>query len=59
LDHLERGAKATLRCRINIYMQKDAHAIAIRNIPSIIPSFEELGLPDIVRDFAPSPTGWC
>ena len=49
--------EGTLRCRINIYMQKGSVAIALRNIPAIIPPFEELGLPDIVRDFATRPHG--
>ena len=46
-----------LRFRINIYMQKESFAIAIRNIPSIIPPFEELGLPEITSDFALQPHG--
>ena len=46
-----------MRCRINFFMQKDAFAIAIRNIPVIIPSFEALGLPEIVKDFAVQPHG--
>ncbi len=46
-----------LRCRINIYVQKDAVAIAIRNIPALIPPFEVLGLPDIAKDFAVQPHG--
>jgi len=49
--------EGTLRCRINVYMQKGSVAIALRNIPAIIPPFEELGLPDIVRDFATQPHG--
>jgi twitching motility protein PilT len=54
---LSKELPGDMRCRINIYMQKDAHAIAIRNIPSTIPSFEVLGLPEIVRDFALQPHG--
>jgi len=54
---LSKEAAGDMRCRINIYMQKDAVAIALRNIPAIIPPFEELGLPDIAKDFALQPHG--
>lgn len=39
------------RFRVNIYKQKGNYAIAIRIIPSIIPSFDALGLPEILKSF--------
>jgi twitching motility protein PilT len=39
------------RFRINLYRQRGTPAIAIRVIPDRIPSLEELGLPEVVRDF--------
>ncbi len=40
------------RFRMNFYMQRGTAAVAIRSLPNIIPSIGELGLPDIVKDFA-------
>lgn len=39
------------RFRVNAYKQKGSYAIAIRAITSQIPSFEDLGLPDILKNF--------
>lgn len=39
------------RFRVNAYKQKGSYAIAIRAITSQIPSFEDLGLPDILKTF--------
>ncbi len=38
------------RCRVNIYRQRGSCAIAIRSIPLHIPSIEELGLPDVLKE---------
>lgn len=43
--------------RFNFYYQRTSMAMAIRMIPYVIPSFEELGLPGIVADFASRPQG--
>ncbi len=40
------------RFRINYYIQRNTVAVAVRLIPFDIPKFEELGLPDIIKDFA-------
>ncbi len=40
------------RFRMNFYMQRGTSAIAIRSLPNIIPSLDELGLPSIVKNFA-------
>jgi twitching motility protein PilT len=40
------------RFRVNIFMQRGTHAIVMRVVPNKIPSFEELGLPECLRDLA-------
>jgi len=45
------------RFRANVYYQRGSVAIAIRLIPFEIPAFEDLGLPDIAKDFALRPHG--
>ena len=54
---LSRGVEGLSRFRINIYFQRDSLALAIRVIPFVIPPFDQLGLPSIVKDFASSPHG--
>lgn len=39
------------RFRVHVYKQRGSEAIAIRLIPSIIPSLEELHLPEVIRKF--------
>ncbi len=39
------------RFRVNVYKQKGNYAVAIRTITADIPSFETLGLPNILRSF--------
>lgn len=45
------------RFRANAYLQRGCVATAIRMIPLAIRPFEELDLPDLVRDFAERPNG--
>ena len=45
------------RFRVNIYKQKGSYAMAIRNIPSQIPKFESLGLPEILKSFTEKQKG--
>ncbi len=40
------------RFRMNFYTQRGTTALAIRSLPNIIPSLGELGIPDILKDFA-------
>jgi twitching motility protein PilT len=54
---LSRGFEGLARYRINIYYQRDSIGMAIRLIPFVVPPAEELGLPDIIRDFATSSHG--
>ncbi|HEX8791755.1 MAG TPA: type IV pilus twitching motility protein PilT [Polyangiaceae bacterium] len=51
------GVKGLSRFRANIYMQRGAVAGAFRTIPFKILSFEELGLPAVVSEFANRPSG--
>jgi len=51
------GIKGLSRFRVNIYMQRGAVAAAFRVIPYKIMSFEELGLPPIVKELAQRPKG--
>ncbi len=45
------------RFRANLYYQRGSIAIAIRLIPFVIPAFEELGIPEIAKEFAMLPHG--
>jgi twitching motility protein PilT len=51
------GVKGLSRFRANIFIQRGAVAAAIRTIPFKILSFEELGLPKVVKDLAAKPKG--
>src|SRR5579862_744903 len=51
------GVKGMSRFRANIFTQRGATAAAFRTIPFKILSFEELGLPKIISDFANKPSG--
>ena len=51
------GVKGLSRFRANIYMQRGAVAGAFRTIPFKILSFDELGLPPVVAEFADRPSG--
>ncbi len=51
------GVKGLSRFRSNIFMQRGAVAGTFRTIPFKILSFEELGLPPVVSDFAKRPRG--
>lgn len=47
----------TDRFRVNIHLQRGSVEAAFRRVPLVIPSFEELGLPEIARDLARRPNG--
>lgn len=51
------GIKGVSRFRANIFMQRGAVAGAFRSVPFNIKTFEELGLPDIVKELARKPRG--
>jgi twitching motility protein PilT len=54
---LSKGYDGLSRFRFNFFYQRDSIAAAIRQIPFVIPPFEDLGLPGIVKDFALRPHG--
>ena len=49
--------KGLSRFRLNIYRQRGSVAAAIRVVPFQVPTIEDLGLPQIFKDFAGRPTG--
>ncbi len=49
----ERGA----RYRVNVYRQRGFYGIALRVIPTEVPAFESLNLPDVVRKLADETRG--
>ena len=51
------GVKGLSRFRGNIYMQRGAVAGAFRTIPFRVRSFEELGLPSVLKDLCKKPRG--
>ncbi len=51
------GIEGVSRFRVNIYKNKGTYAAAFRTITSTIPSFESLGLSDVVRKITERPRG--
>lgn len=51
------GVKELGRFRFNAYMQRGSVAAALRAIPTKIPSFEQLGLPNTIREMAKRSSG--
>ncbi len=51
------GVKGVARFRFNVYMQRGAVAVAMRVIPSRIPSFEDLRLPPVIRELSKRSSG--
>ena len=51
------GLKGLSRFRANVFMQRGAVACAIRTIPFKIMTFDELGLPPVVRELVKRPRG--
>ncbi|HEY4016660.1 MAG TPA: type IV pilus twitching motility protein PilT [Polyangiaceae bacterium] len=51
------GVKGLSRFRANVYMQRGAVAGAFRTIPFKILTFDDLGLPTIISEFANRPSG--
>ena len=46
------GARDMGRFRVNVFRQRGTIAVVIRHIKAVIPAFEELHLPEIIRDLA-------
>lgn len=51
------GIEAMSRFRANVFMQRGNAAVALRQIPYEIRSFDQLGLPKVIADFAKLPRG--
>ncbi len=51
------GVKGLARFRVNLYKERGAYAACLRALSSKIPSFEKLGLPDVVREMSEKPRG--
>lgn len=51
------GIEGLSRFRVNFYKDKGNYAAAFRTITSTVPSFEKLGLPEIIRTTAEKPRG--
>ena len=51
------GIKGVGRFRVNVYRQRGSVGVAIRWIPDQIPSFEQLGLPPILRELSKKNSG--
>ena len=51
------GIKGLSRFRANLYMQRGAVAGAFRTIPFRVRSFDELGLPSVLKDLCKKPRG--
>ncbi|MDZ4723514.1 MAG: type IV pilus twitching motility protein PilT [candidate division Zixibacteria bacterium] len=51
------GIEALSRFRANMFMQRGNVAVALRQIPYKIKTFEELGLPKVIAEFASLPRG--
>ncbi|HEY3834802.1 MAG TPA: PilT/PilU family type 4a pilus ATPase [Acidimicrobiia bacterium] len=45
------------RFRANAFFQRGCAALSMRRIPSTIPSFSKLGVPEVLRDFCTLPQG--
>ncbi|ERN40729.1 pilus retraction protein PilT [Rubidibacter lacunae KORDI 51-2] len=51
------GVKGLARFRVNVYKERGAYAACLRALTSKIPTFEKLGLPNVIRDMASRPRG--
>jgi twitching motility protein PilT len=51
------GVKGLARFRVNVYRERGCYAACLRALASKIPQFEQLGLPEIVRETSKKPRG--
>ncbi len=51
------GVRAVGRFRVNVYRQRGSVGAALRAIPDQIPSFEQLGLPPVIRELTRKHSG--
>ena len=46
------GVKGLARFRVNVYKERGCYAACLRALASKIPNFEQMGLPEIVREMS-------
>ncbi|MFB8788568.1 MAG: type IV pilus twitching motility protein PilT [Potamolinea sp.] len=51
------GVKGLARFRVNVYKERGFYAACLRALSSKIPNFDQLALPDIVREMSERPRG--
>lgn len=51
------GVKGLARFRVNVYKERGYYAACLRALSSKIPNFDQLALPDIVREMSERPRG--
>ncbi|NEO97294.1 MAG: type IV pilus twitching motility protein PilT [Symploca sp. SIO2E9] len=51
------GVKGLARFRVNVYKERGCYAACLRALSSKLPHFDQLGLPDIVREISERPRG--
>ena len=51
------GLKGVARFRVNVYREKGCYAACLRALGSRIPSLQQLGLPEVVREISERPRG--
>ena len=51
------GVKGLARFRVNVYKERGCYAACLRALSSKIPNFDQLGLPEIVREMTHRPKG--
>ncbi|WP_421655516.1 type IV pilus twitching motility protein PilT [Leptothermofonsia sp. ETS-13] len=51
------GVRGLARFRVNVYKDRGTYAACLRALSSKIPSFDKLGLPDVVREMSEKPRG--
>lgn len=51
------GVKGLARFRVNVYKERGYYAACLRALASKIPNFDQLGLPDVVKEMTHRPKG--
>ncbi|MDJ0774343.1 MAG: type IV pilus twitching motility protein PilT [Mastigocoleus sp. MO_167.B18] len=51
------GVKGLARFRVNVYKDRGTYAACLRALSSKIPNFEQLGLPNVVKEMSEKPRG--
>ncbi|MBR8828346.1 MAG: type IV pilus twitching motility protein PilT [Gomphosphaeria aponina SAG 52.96 = DSM 107014] len=51
------GVKGLARFRVNVYKERGCYAACLRALSSKIPNFDQLGLPEVVKQMAERPRG--